>query len=173
MVGSNKCDVSLFFLSYLINWQPFVLVGMDFRDFFIFLIRFALANFVMLYQITSYKGFINCSPSEASRFFLFNLKNIKCINLKMKPEAGWKNFGIAGINLAETIEDQSFMDFCCSLGRTYNMMYNLSGIDFSKIRTLLDYEQTNVLYPYGSHICNPGDLISFLDHAFKLVGSES
>ncbi|KAG6386557.1 hypothetical protein SASPL_151723 [Salvia splendens] len=147
--------------------------GMDFRDFFIFLIRFALANFVMLYQITSSKGFINLNSSEASQFFLFNLKNIKCITLKMISEPGWQNCSTAATDLAETFEEQSFMDFCDSLGRTYSMMYNLSGIDFSQIRTLFDHEQTSGLYPYGSHICNPDDLITFLDHAFRLVGSES
>ncbi|KAG6384783.1 hypothetical protein SASPL_153601 [Salvia splendens] len=115
----------------------------------------------------------NLAANASSRSFLFNLKNIKCITLKMKSEAEWQNWGIAATDLAETIEEQSFMDFCDSLERTCSMIYNHSGIDFSPFRTLLDHEQTSVLYPHGSHIRNLDDLITFLDHAFKLVGSES
>ncbi|XP_057804465.1 arginine-specific demethylase JMJ20 [Salvia miltiorrhiza] len=146
--------------------------GMDFRDFFIFLFRFSLANFLLLYQITSSKGFLHWCSSEAARFLLFNLKSIKCITLQMKSEAGWQNCGFAAIDLVETIEDPAFMDFYNTLGIAYSMMYNFSEIDFSESRNILEHEQISVLYPFGSHICNPDNLITFLGNAFKLVGTE-
>ncbi|KAH6770616.1 2-oxoglutarate and oxygenase superfamily protein [Perilla frutescens var. hirtella] len=145
--------------------------GMDFRDFFIFMIRFALANFVLLYQLTSSKA-INCSSFEMAQLLLFNLKNIKCITLKMKSEAAWQNCGIVVIDLVETIEDQSFMEFCNTLGRTYSKIYNLSDINFNHSQPLLEHEQISVLYPFGSHICNPDNLITFLDYVFELVGTK-
>lgn len=145
---------------------------MDFRDFFIFMIRFALANFVLLYQLTSSEGFINGSSSEMTQLLLFNLKNIKCITLKMKSEASWQNRGIAAIDVVQTIKDQSFMEFCNTLGRKFSMMYNLGDINFNESRPPLDYEQISVLHPFGSHICNPDNLVTFLDYAFKLVDTE-
>lgn len=158
-------------LSYLIIGN-FVLVGMDFRDFFIFLTRFALANFVLLYQLTSSKGFVDWNSSEEARFLLFNLKNIKCITVEMKSEAGWQNCGIATIDLVETIEDRSFVNFCNTLRRTYSMIYDLSEINFSQSQNLMEHDQISILCPFGSQICSPGNLITFLDHVFKLVGTE-
>lgn len=145
---------------------------MDFRDFFIFLIRFALANFILLYQLTSSKGFIDTSSSEMAQRLLFNLKSIKCITLKMKSEDGWQNCGIATIHLLETIEDQTFIDFCNTLDRTYTMTCNLSETNLNQSEKLLKHDQLRALYPIDSHIRNPDNLITFLDHAFKLVGTE-
>ncbi|KAK4394792.1 2-oxoglutarate and iron-dependent oxygenase JMJD4 [Sesamum angolense] len=92
--------------------------GMDFRDFFVFMIRFAVANLLLLYQLTSDKRNINWNSSEIARHLLFNLKSIQCIALKMKSVAAWEN---RGINLMETIVDHSFVEFCNVLGRTCNM----------------------------------------------------
>ncbi|KAI3454456.1 hypothetical protein Pfo_011119 [Paulownia fortunei] len=146
--------------------------GMDFRDFFIFLIRFALANLVLLHQLSSDKRNINWSSSQMARRLLFNLKNIQCITLKMKSEAAWQNRGTAMINLMETIEDQSFMEFCNALGRTYSMMYNNSEIFFNPNQNFLELKQLNLFDLFGSHICNPDELVRLVDDALKLVGTE-
>lgn len=145
---------------------------MDFRDFFIFMIRFALANVVLLYQLTSSEKNINWSSSQVARLSLFNLKNIRCITLKMKLEAAWQNRGIAMINLMETIEDQSFVEFCNALGRTYSTIYKESRTDFSLNHTLQELKKLNLFDLFGSHIRNPDELVAFVDYAYKLAGYE-
>ncbi|KAK4437293.1 2-oxoglutarate and iron-dependent oxygenase JMJD4 [Sesamum alatum] len=141
--------------------------GMDFRDFFIFVIHFALANLVLLYQLTSDERNINWSSSEIARHLLFNLKSIQCITLKMKTVAAWEN---RGINLMETIVDHSFVEFCNTLGRTCNMMYSHSEKSFNPSQNLLEQKQLNLVDLFGSPICNPDELVAFLDGALELVG---
>ncbi|KAL8457905.1 hypothetical protein ACS0TY_034863 [Phlomoides rotata] len=146
--------------------------GMDFRDFFIFMIRFALANFVLLYQLKHDNRLINWSSSQMARLLLFNLNNIKCITMKMQSVAAYENRDIAVIDLMKTIEDQSFMEFCDALGRTYSMMFNHSKMNFTPNQILLKHKQLNLLDPFHPSICNPDELVMFVDCAFKLVGVE-
>ncbi|KAL0341455.1 UNVERIFIED_CONTAM: 2-oxoglutarate and iron-dependent oxygenase JMJD4 [Sesamum calycinum] len=136
--------------------------GMDFRDFFVFMIRFAVANLLLLYQLTSDKRNINWNLSEIARHLLFNLKSIQCIALKMKSVAAWEN---RGINLMEIIVDHSFVEFCNVLGRTCNMTYNHSEKSFNPSQNLLEQEQLNLVDLFDSHICNPDKLVTFLDGA--------
>ncbi|KAL0441028.1 UNVERIFIED_CONTAM: 2-oxoglutarate and iron-dependent oxygenase JMJD4 [Sesamum radiatum] len=144
--------------------------GMDFRDFFVFMIRFAVANLLLLYQLTSDKRNINWNLSEIARHLLFNLKSIQCIALKMKSVAAWEN---RGINLMEIIVDHSFVEFCNVLGRTCNMTYNHSEKSFNPSQNLLEQEQLNLVDLFDSHICNPDKLVTFLDGALELVGNMS
>lgn len=148
------------------------LAGMDFRDFFIFMIRFALANFVLLYQLKHDNRLINWGSSQMARLLLFNLKNIKCVTLKMQSVAAYENRDIAVIDLMKTIEDQSFMEFCDALGRSYSMMFNHSKMNFTPNYILLKHKQLNLLDPFHSYIRNPNDLVMFVDCAFKVVGVE-
>ncbi|KAL2243690.1 UNVERIFIED_CONTAM: 2-oxoglutarate and iron-dependent oxygenase JMJD4 [Sesamum indicum] len=144
--------------------------GMDFRDFFIFMIRFAIANLVLLYQLASDIKNINWSSSEIARHLRFNLKSIQCITLKMKSVAVWENHGI---NLMETIVDRSFVEFCNALERTCNMMYNHCEKSFNASQNLVQQEQLNLVDLFGSRICNPDELVTFLDGALELVGNIS
>ncbi|KAL6524504.1 hypothetical protein OROHE_016175 [Orobanche hederae] len=146
--------------------------GMDFRDFFILVIRFAVASLILLYQLSVNIRNIECSKSQMVRLLLFNLKNIKCISLKMKSESAWPNRGIAMINLVETIEDELFIDFCNALARNYCTACNHSEINFYPNQFLLEHEEISLFDLFKSRICNPDDLVSFLDCAFKLLGIE-
>ncbi|KAK6148337.1 hypothetical protein DH2020_019249 [Rehmannia glutinosa] len=143
--------------------------GMDFRDFFILVIRFALSNLVLVYQLKNDNRNIDLSSSQMARFLLFNLRNIKCITLKMKYVAAWQNRGIFIINLMETIKDQSFVEFCNALGRTYSTACNHSEINFDPNQFFSEHKQ---LVLFGSQICSPDELVSFLDCALKLVETE-
>ncbi|KAL6583773.1 hypothetical protein OROMI_003062 [Orobanche minor] len=146
--------------------------GMDFRDFFILVIRFAVASLILLYQLSVNIRNIECSKSQMVRLLLFNLKNIKCISLEMKSESAWQNRGIAMINLVETIEDESFIDFCNALARNYCMACNHSEIISYPNQFLLEHEEISLFDLFKSRICNPDDLVSFLDCALKLLGIE-
>ncbi|GFP90741.1 jmjc domain-containing protein 4 [Phtheirospermum japonicum] len=146
--------------------------GMDFRDFFICMIRFALANLVLFYQLSTNKRNIEWSSSQLARLLLLNLKNIKCVTVKMESESAWQNRGIATVNLMETIEDQSFIEFCNALGRTYGVTCNHSEINFNPTRFFLEHEGINLYDLFGTRICKPDELVSFLDNALKLVGIE-
>ncbi|KAG8378810.1 hypothetical protein BUALT_Bualt07G0023600 [Buddleja alternifolia] len=145
--------------------------GMDFSDFFIFIIRFALANLVLLYQLTNSQRNINWSSSQMAQLLLFNLKRIQSITVKMKSEDAWVNHRSEMISLRETVEDQSFVEFCDALGRTYSkMIYGNSETNFNLNQTLLEFKFLDL---FGSRICNPDELVTFIASAFKLLGTES
>ncbi|KAL7105939.1 hypothetical protein ACP275_07G078900 [Erythranthe tilingii] len=139
--------------------------GMDFRDFFTFMTRFALANLVLLHQLTTDVRNMDRNSSQMARLLFFNLENIQHIALKMKSESAWQNRGITTINITETIDDQSFMEFCNAMGTTYGTMYNES----QHSQTLQKLEQLNI---FGSHqhFRIPDDLLAFVECSLKLVG---
>lgn len=107
-----------------------------------------------------------------ARLLLLNLKNIKCITLKIQSVAAYENRDIAVIDLIKTIEDQSFMEFCDALGRTYSVMFNCSRMNITQSQILLKHKQLNLLGPFRSYMRNPEDLVVFVDSALKLVGIE-
>ncbi|KAL3628874.1 hypothetical protein CASFOL_027920 [Castilleja foliolosa] len=146
--------------------------GMDFRDFFILMIRFALANLVLFYQLSTNKRNVEWSSSQLARLLLLNLKNIKCVTENMKSESAWQNRGIATVNLMKTIEDQPFIEFCNALGRTYCVTCNHIEINFDPNRFFLEHEGIDLYDLFRSRICKPDELVSFLDNALKLVGIE-
>ncbi|GER38493.1 JmjC domain-containing protein [Striga asiatica] len=149
--------------------------GIDFRDFFILLIRFALANFLLFYHMsTNEKNVVWWSSSQMAQLLVINLKNIKLVTLRMKSESAWQNRGIASINIDETLKDQSFIEFCNALAVTYLKTCNHSEVNFSPSHFFLGHEQLN-LRPnlFCTRICNPDELLSFLDRALELVGIEA
>ncbi|KAL3824869.1 hypothetical protein ACJIZ3_020898 [Penstemon smallii] len=141
--------------------------GMNFNDFFTFMVRFAFANLVLLYQLKSDKDNKNWSSSQMVELILFNLKSIECISTKMKNVAEWENRGIA-ISLGEIFEDLLFIEFCIALGRDYSLMLDDSETNFNLNRTLLEHIQFNLLEFSGSHIVNPEELVTFVDGVLKL-----
>ncbi|CAA0820923.1 2-oxoglutarate (2OG) and Fe(II)-dependent oxygenase superfamily protein [Striga hermonthica] len=147
--------------------------GIDFRDFLILLIRFALANFLLFYHLSTNEKNVAWGSSPMAQLLLINLKNIKLVTLRMKSEPAWQNRCIVTINLDETLKDQSFIEFCNDLAVTYSKTCNHSEVNFSPSRFFLGHEQLNLLNLFRAQICNPDELVSFLDQALELVGIEA
>ncbi|XP_051136751.1 arginine-specific demethylase JMJ20 isoform X2 [Andrographis paniculata] len=141
--------------------------GMDFQDFFIFMIRFAMANLVLLYLLRIDLRDITWSSSEIFRHLLLNLRSIQSVILKMQSAYESEKCDFAIISLRETIVDPTFMDFCNALGRSCCIMHDVHEIDINVNHHLLD--QLNFFESSGSTISNPGKMVTFLESALELV----
>ncbi|KAK8521440.1 hypothetical protein V6N12_005344 [Hibiscus sabdariffa] len=140
--------------------------GMNFNDFFIFISRLSLANVVELYYLcdesSSESSIWHCSAIV--KHFALNLASIRKIALKMKSEAVQGNFGI--INLWETLNDPKFIKLCAGLGRIYSVVHEEENWSCTVKKALMaDFEK------YGSQVCSPEDLVTFIDHAVSELSS--
>ncbi|EPS61123.1 hypothetical protein M569_13677, partial [Genlisea aurea] len=91
--------------------------GMNFRDFFVLVSRFTLANFTLLYHLRS-DGFED-TDSRIVRLLLFNLESLRSIGSKIISSTGPENCRNFFIDLRETLQDRLFMELCLALVRTY------------------------------------------------------
>lgn len=146
--------------------------GMDFCDLFIFMIRFAFANLILLHQITSKDGDIHWNSSQMTQAIFSNLRSVRQISLNMKSVATWED-QYPPFLFMETIEDQTFIDFCNELGRTYGMVFDRCDMSANLKRNLLEQGRLNLSDLSGSRICNPDELVRFVDYAYKAAGTEN
>ncbi|KAH1075557.1 hypothetical protein J1N35_027885 [Gossypium stocksii] len=140
--------------------------GMNFNDFFIFISRFSLANVVQLYYLrgesNSESSIWHCSA--IIKHFALNLSSIRKTALKMKSEGVERNLGI--INLLETLSDPKFLKLCTGLGRIYSVIYEEENWSCTMKKALMaDFAK------YGSQVCSPEDLITFIDYAVSKLSS--
>lgn len=149
----------------------YFLVGMDFSDLFIFMIRFAFANLILLHRITSEDGDIHWNSSQMTQAIFSNLISIRQISLNMKSVYTWEDQCLPFLFM-ETIEDQTFIEFCNELGRTYGMVFDRCDTSANLNRTLLEQGRLNLSHLSGSRICSPDELVRFVDYAYKVVGTE-
>ncbi|MBA0862603.1 hypothetical protein Goshw_010642 [Gossypium schwendimanii] len=140
--------------------------GINFNDFFIFISRFSLANVVELYylrgELNSENSIWHCSP--IIKHFALNLSSIRKTALKMKSEGVKGNLGI--INLLETLSDPKFLKLCTGLGRIYSVIHEEENWSCTMKKALMaDFAK------YGSQVCSPEDLITFIDYAVSKLSS--
>ncbi|XP_012440382.1 arginine-specific demethylase JMJ20 isoform X2 [Gossypium raimondii] len=140
--------------------------GMNFNDFFIFISRFSLANVVELYylrgELNSENSIWHCSA--IIEHFALNLSSIRKTALKMKSEGVKGNLGI--INLLETLSDPKFLKLCTGLGRIYSVIREEENWSCTMKKALMaDFAK------YGSQVCSPEDLITFIDYAVSKLSS--
>ncbi|MBA0773780.1 hypothetical protein Gotri_009033 [Gossypium trilobum] len=140
--------------------------GMNFNDFFIFISRFSLANVVELYylrgELNSENTIWHCSA--IIKHFALNLSSIRKTALKMKSEGVKGNLGI--INLLETLSDPKFLKLCTGLGRIYSVIHEEENWSCTMKKALMaDFAK------YGSQVCSPEDLITFIDYAVSKLSS--
>ncbi|KAB2001439.1 hypothetical protein ES319_D12G302400v1 [Gossypium barbadense] len=140
--------------------------GMNFNDFFIFISRFSLANVVELYylrgELNSENSIWHCSA--IIKHFALNLSSIRKTALKMKSEGVKGNLGI--INLLETLSDPKFLKLCTGLGRIYSVIHEEENWSCTMKKALMaDFAK------YGSQVCSPEDLITFIDYAVSKLSS--
>ncbi|KAA3459687.1 jmjC domain-containing protein 4 [Gossypium australe] len=140
--------------------------GMNFNDFFIFISRFSLANVVELYylrgELNSESSIWHCSA--IIKHFALNLSSIRKTALKMKSEGVEGNLSI--INLLETLSDPRFLKLCTGLGRIYSVIHEEENWSCTMKKALMaDFAK------YGSQVCSPEDLITFIDYAVSKLSS--
>ncbi|XP_073274322.1 arginine-specific demethylase JMJ20-like isoform X1 [Primulina huaijiensis] len=145
--------------------------GMDFCDLFRFMIRFAFANLIVLHQLTSDDGDILWNSSQMTQAIFSNLRSIRQICLNMKSVDTWEDQCLPFLFM-EIIEDQTFIEFCNELGRTYCMVFDRCDTNVNLNRTSLEHGRLNLSDLSGSRICSPDELVRFVDYAYKVVGTD-
>ncbi|XP_021889029.1 jmjC domain-containing protein 4 isoform X2 [Carica papaya] len=131
--------------------------GMNFYDFFIFILQFSLANVVQLHNL--YKNYEHpILFSHVGQNLALNLVSIQKILLKMKSIDGLPE-NKSNVDLREVLDDPDFLKLCTSLDRTYSMIHEEQHRSFDAKDTLM------VKLGDHSQISSIEDLISFIDHA--------
>ncbi|CAN0890361.1 Arginine-specific demethylase JMJ20 [Linum grandiflorum] len=142
--------------------------GMNFVDFFVFLLRFFLANLVQVFhqQIDSKSS--ASTPSELTQHFTFNSSTIRKMAVKMEQSvdslAGYPGFTT---NLRETLDDPEFLKLCIDVGKTYGTIHDQksSSSDASKY-------QINEIMDAASHILRTKGFVKFIDFALEKLSSK-
>lgn len=135
--------------------------GMNFSDFFIFLVRISFANLVQLYRLSSSSESTNWKSSHRAQNIMFNLESVRNIALKMKS-AGVEANHDSGINCRRLLVDSTFLELCKSLGRSYGMIHEQCNVSCSwehgdDVKLLEFFESTS------SQVCTPEDLSSVIE----------
>ncbi|XP_058227408.1 arginine-specific demethylase JMJ20 isoform X3 [Rhododendron vialii] len=146
--------------------------GMNFQDFFVFIVRFSFANLVLLYcLVRDNENFVELS-SQRARHIYFNLESARDAALKMNSTGLAQNGGIP-IDFNRNLGDSAFIELCMALGRTYQLLHepcNISEITKALVDDLVEFEFVD---PSVSHISTPEDLVSLIDYAFTKLSSLS
>ncbi|CAK9138584.1 unnamed protein product [Ilex paraguariensis] len=147
--------------------------GMNFCDFFVFMVHFSFANLVQFSHLAKNdKNFIWTSI-QIARHVVFNLESLRNIALKMKSRSlveNWSN----SIDFRKTLEDHTFMGLCQVLGRTYGMIHEQCEVSYDIKPALVDDLDLEFIETSGLHVYSPEDLVKFIDSAFtKLMGGSA
>lgn len=134
--------------------------GMNFYDFFIFIVRFAFANVVLLHTLAHGKNDTSRQPSEMMQHIYFNLESIRNIAAKMKPI----NAGERQEDLRKNLEDHSFIELCAAVGKTYELIHDQSEV------TLLQYTNLMLTSFVRRQVQSSEDLVAFIDDALTKLG---
>ncbi|XP_047341595.1 2-oxoglutarate and iron-dependent oxygenase JMJD4 [Impatiens glandulifera] len=93
--------------------------GMNYQDFFIFMVRLSFGNLVLLYQLVKENETSGELSMHKGRQIILNLESARDIAMKMM-KAG--SPGLL-VNFKETIEDPTFVRLCLDLERIYLMIH--------------------------------------------------
>ncbi|TVU34050.1 hypothetical protein EJB05_15875 [Eragrostis curvula] len=100
--------------------------GMNFYDFFIFIVRFTLANAIELYHIRQLEDV--AIPAEIAHHFVFNLTSIRNVALKMINTDAFSTGNLLHIsedncsafsNIKQILEENSFRRLLTALSKAY------------------------------------------------------
>ncbi|XP_057952213.1 arginine-specific demethylase JMJ20 [Malania oleifera] len=151
--------------------------GMNFYDFFIFIVRFCFANLVLLcYLLRDHNPTWSSSPMAQT--LALNLVSIQKIALKMKFDQGLAA-NIDFVDFRETLDNTDFVKLCTVLSKTYGMIHEQmiheqweQSCDIKKILVdglrAFDFMKTS-----SSEIRTPEDLVNFIDIALAELGCVS
>lgn len=160
----------LFFNQYLLLKS--VLIGMNFQDFFIFIVRFSFANLVLLYLLVRDNEISVGLSSQRARHIFFNLDSARDIALKMHSTVLTQDGGIS-IGFNRNLGDSAFLELCMALGRTYQLLHKPCEISDITEALVEDFVKFDFVGPSGSHISTAEDLVSVIGYAFTKLSSLS
>ncbi|KAF3642436.1 hypothetical protein T459_33420 [Capsicum annuum] len=137
--------------------------GMNFYDFFIFIVRFTFANVVLLHTLSHGKKETSQEPSESMQHIHFNLEAIRSIAVKMKPINAGDRRGVLH-DLRKNLEDHSFIELCAAVGKTYALMHDQDEMT----PALLQCTDSLFTSLVRSQVQSSEDLVAFIDDALTI-----
>lgn len=142
---------------------------MNFRDFLVFMVRFAFANLFQLHHLARRDKDSRCWSSQISRHLVFNIQSIRNIALKMNSFGVCTEHGML-IHSKKFLEDDSFMELCTTLRETYGMIHGPCEISYDEKMAL-----SSDLDAMFCNFCNPcigssKDLVWLIDFTFRKLG---
>lgn len=145
-------------------YNIFLLSGMNFYDFFIFLARFSLANSMLLENLTRDTTNAAGSSFPIVQQLAQNLCSIHKITSKMKSMECFSGDQGFVLDLGETHKDPKFFQLCESLFQTYESIHKqqISSFHTTTITTH-DSKTSNVTRNFRVPVSSPQDLVEFID----------
>ncbi|KAK1433838.1 hypothetical protein QVD17_10756 [Tagetes erecta] len=141
--------------------------GMNFYDFFNFLVRFSFANIVQLCHLAKSCVSTKWHSSCTAQHIIFNLESAKDIASKMKFTCLSENHNIS-LDFRSVLEEPTFLELCYQLERTHAFIHDTHEPlgDKKKLLThdLLDTGHGKLL---NTVVCNPETLLILVDDTFQ------
>ncbi|OIT04870.1 PREDICTED: jmjC domain-containing protein 4 isoform X1 [Nicotiana attenuata] len=139
--------------------------GMNFYDFFIFIVRFAFATVVLLHKLAHGKKEPSQKSSEMIQHLYFNLESIRSVAVKMKPIDADDRQGVL-LDLRKNLEDHSYIELCAAVGKTYELIHDQSEVTHA-LSQCKDLTFSSLI---RSHVQSSEDLVTFIDDALTKLG---
>ncbi|XP_027167362.1 jmjC domain-containing protein 4 [Coffea eugenioides] len=143
--------------------------GMNFRDFLVFMMRFAFANLFQFHHLgRSGKNPLFWS-SQIAQHIVFNLQSIQSIALKMKS-VGVCTHHAFSLKPSKILEDHSFMELFTTLKKNYGMMHGPFEIVYEEKMGLCSDMDAIFCDFTNPSIGSSEDLVQLIDFAFEKLG---
>ncbi|KAK6924811.1 Cupin-like domain 8 [Dillenia turbinata] len=145
--------------------------GMNFYDFFIFMVHFSLANVVLLDYLARNCGNPLDSSSLTVPHLVLNLKSIREIALRMKSVVVPPRSCAVSLDIFQIMEDSAFLALCKVLARTYDAIHKEQKQSYD-IR-VNDFLGLDCLKGSSSELHTPENLVNFIDSTFSRLSGLS
>ncbi|MFS7971729.1 putative transcription factor & chromatin remodeling &Metalloenzymes JmjC family [Helianthus anomalus] len=140
--------------------------GMNFYDFFNFMVRFSFANIVQLCRLAKSSMTAEWRSSCTAQNLIFNLESAKDISIKMKLTCLSENHNIS-LDFGSVLEEPAFLELCFQLERTYAFIHDKhepTGDKKFLMDELLDMGLGKLL---STVVCSPENLATLIDDALQ------
>ncbi|XP_076906342.1 arginine-specific demethylase JMJ20-like [Bidens hawaiensis] len=141
--------------------------GMNFYDFFNFMVRFSFANIVQLCHLAKSSATVKWRSSRTAQHLVFNLESVKDIAIKMKLTCLSENHNIS-LDFKSVLEEPAFSELCFQLERTYAFIHDkhepVSETKKNLMDDLLDIGLCKLL---NAVVCNPENLVILIDDTLQ------
>ncbi|GAB4845763.1 hypothetical protein Ancab_039170 [Ancistrocladus abbreviatus] len=143
--------------------------GMNFYDFFTFIVHMTFSNLVQLYHLTEDCKLSPLSSSSRARHIVLNLLSIQRIGLKMKSTCLMENHGIS-LDFKQTVADPPFLELCTVLDKTYNRLHDpFSPSSETRSNVLNGIQDSNFINTFDALMSTPENLSSLVDYAVNKI----
>ncbi|KAL4584910.1 hypothetical protein LXL04_009521 [Taraxacum kok-saghyz] len=137
--------------------------GMNFHDFFKFMVSISFANIIHLYHLAKNSDDLKWCSSDKAKHLIFNLECAKDIAIKMRSTCLCKNQNIS-LDFRSVLKDPKFLELCCQLERTYGFIHDGCG---SKDILMEEFVDVGVCKLLDIVVCDAEDLVVLIDHILQ------